>query len=78
MVNYFDVTAYIVDLFIVTPDYQLVNNSGVTEILKNYNNTRNQIANSYITIVPLNLHFLTSEPSNKNYVKIICAPADFS
>ena len=36
MVNHFEVIAQIVDLFIVTPDYCLKYNSGVTEMLKNY------------------------------------------
>jgi hypothetical protein len=36
MVNHFAVIALIVDLFIVTPNYQIKDNSGVTEMLKNY------------------------------------------
>jgi hypothetical protein len=36
MVNHFAVIAVIVDLFILTPDYQLKDNSSVTEMLKNY------------------------------------------
>lgn len=36
MVNHFEVIAQIVDLFIVTPDYWLKYNSGVTEMLRNY------------------------------------------
>jgi hypothetical protein len=40
MVNHFEVIAQIVDLFIVTPDYCLKYNSGVTEMLKNYTTDR--------------------------------------
>jgi hypothetical protein len=36
MVNHFAVMALIVDLFIITPEYYLKNNSSVTEMLKNY------------------------------------------
>lgn len=47
MVNHFEVIAQIVDLFIVTPNYQLKDNSGVTEILKNYTMAGNYKANNF-------------------------------
>lgn len=59
MVNQIEVIAQIVGLSIVTADYYLDDNSGVTEMLKNYTTGKIEIEITSIIVVKLPIIFCT-------------------